>query len=165
MHLLIFRPRALFYRTNCTCRSIFLMQGCTKWRAGGAAAPPDFGTSEGAARQRRRAALLPAPPDFWPLVHPCNACLGLCWVHAVNQKARKNSESGSVVKSHKFRRKSFSQPLGHVTILIPCRDSRNQPSNSKISLNALISTFLVLIYILGQFCCFVTYGLWCFNIT
>ena len=55
----------------------------------------------------------------------------------------------------------FSQPLGHVTILIPCRDSRNQPSNSKISLNALISTFLVLIYILGQFCCIVTYGLWC----
>ena len=37
---------------------------------GGAAAPPDFGRSEGAAGQRRRAALLPAPPDFWPLVHP-----------------------------------------------------------------------------------------------
>ena len=55
--------------------------------------------------------------------------------------------------------------MGHVTRLIPCRDSRNQPSNSKISLNALISTFLVLIYILGQFCCIVTYGLWCFNIT
>ena len=70
MHLLIFRPRALFYRTNCTCRSIFLMQGCTKWRAGGAAAPPDSGGSEGAAGQRRHAALLPAPPDFWPLVHP-----------------------------------------------------------------------------------------------
>ena len=32
--------------------------------AGGAAAPPDFGRSEGAAGQRRRAALLPAPPDF-----------------------------------------------------------------------------------------------------
>ena len=32
--------------------------------AGGAAAPPDFGRSEGAAVQRRRAALLPAPPDF-----------------------------------------------------------------------------------------------------
>ena len=39
---------------------------------GGTAAPPDFGRSEGAAGQRRRAALLPAPPDFWPLVHPCN---------------------------------------------------------------------------------------------
>ena len=38
--------------------------------AGEAAAPPDFGRSEGAAGQRRRAALLPAPPDFWPLVHP-----------------------------------------------------------------------------------------------
>ena len=32
--------------------------------AGGAAAPPDFGRSEGAAGQRRRPALLPAPPDF-----------------------------------------------------------------------------------------------------
>ena len=32
--------------------------------AGGAAAPPDFGRSEGAARQRRCAALLPAPLDF-----------------------------------------------------------------------------------------------------
>ena len=30
----------------------------------GAAAPPDFGRSEGAAGQRRRAALLPAPPYF-----------------------------------------------------------------------------------------------------
>ena len=29
--------------------------------AGGAAAPPDFGRSEGAAGQRQRAALLPAP--------------------------------------------------------------------------------------------------------
>ena len=44
---------------------ITTMQACTKvggW--GGAAAPPDFGRSEGAAGQRRRAALLPAPPDF-----------------------------------------------------------------------------------------------------
>ena len=32
--------------------------------AGGAAVPPDFGRSEGAAGQRWRAALLPAPPDF-----------------------------------------------------------------------------------------------------
>ena len=32
--------------------------------AGAAATPPDFGRSEGAAGQRRRAALLPAPPDF-----------------------------------------------------------------------------------------------------
>ena len=34
--------------------------------AGGAAppSPPDFGRSEGAAGQRRCAALLPAPPDF-----------------------------------------------------------------------------------------------------
>ena len=32
--------------------------------AGGAAAPPDFGRSEGAAGQRRRAALLPAPQIF-----------------------------------------------------------------------------------------------------
>ena len=32
--------------------------------AGGAAAPPDFGRSEGAAGQRRRAALLPNPLDF-----------------------------------------------------------------------------------------------------
>ena len=36
----------------------------TSWEAGGAAAPPDFGRSEGAAGQRRRAALLPALPDF-----------------------------------------------------------------------------------------------------
>ena len=32
--------------------------------AGGAAAPPDFGRSEGAPGQRRLAALLPAPPDL-----------------------------------------------------------------------------------------------------
>ena len=36
----------------------------TSGGARGAAAPPDFGRSEGAAGQRRRAALLPAPPDF-----------------------------------------------------------------------------------------------------
>ena len=39
--------------------------------AGGAAAPTDFGRSEGAARQRRRAALLLAHPDFQTLRHPC----------------------------------------------------------------------------------------------
>ena len=43
-------------------------------RAGGAAAPPDFGRSEGAAGQRRRAAACRIttcpPPDFWPLLHP-----------------------------------------------------------------------------------------------
>ena len=39
-------------------------QGCTKGRGRGAVAPPDFGRSEGAAGQRRRPALLPAPPDF-----------------------------------------------------------------------------------------------------
>ena len=39
-------------------------------RAGGAAAPPDFGRSEGAAGQRRRAALLLAHPDFQSLRHP-----------------------------------------------------------------------------------------------
>ena len=33
-------------------------------KPGGAAAPPDFGRSEVAAGQRRRPALLPAPPDF-----------------------------------------------------------------------------------------------------
>ena len=33
-------------------------------------APPLFGRSEGDAGQRRRSALLPAPPDFWPLLHP-----------------------------------------------------------------------------------------------
>ena len=32
--------------------------------AGGAAAPPDFGRSEGVAGQRRRPTVLPAPPDF-----------------------------------------------------------------------------------------------------
>ena len=41
-------------------------------KSGGAAAPADYGRSEGAAGQRRRPALLPATPDFWPLVHPCN---------------------------------------------------------------------------------------------
>ena len=40
-------------------------------KGGGAHAPPDFGRSEGAAEQRRRAALLPAPPDFWTLQHAC----------------------------------------------------------------------------------------------
>ena len=49
-----------------------LYRHAARWEAGGAAAPPDFGRSEGAAGQRRRAALLPAPPDFWPLVHPCS---------------------------------------------------------------------------------------------
>ena len=38
-------------------------------QAGGAAAPPDFEGLEGAAGQRRRAALLPAPPDFQTLQH------------------------------------------------------------------------------------------------
>ena len=38
--------------------------------AGGAAAPPDFGRSEGAAGQRRRAALLPAPRIFDPWCIP-----------------------------------------------------------------------------------------------
>ena len=47
------------------------IQAC--WKGGGqgwGSCPPDFGRSEGAAGQRRRAALLPAPLDFWPLVHP-----------------------------------------------------------------------------------------------
>ena len=38
--------------------------------AGGAAAPPDFGRSEGTAGQRRRAALLPAPRIFDPWCIP-----------------------------------------------------------------------------------------------
>jgi hypothetical protein len=38
---------------------------------GGTYAPPDFGRIEGAARQRRRAALLLAPLDFQTLQHPC----------------------------------------------------------------------------------------------
>ena len=37
---------------------------------GGRMAPPDFGRIEGAARQRRRAALLLAPLDFQALQHP-----------------------------------------------------------------------------------------------
>ena len=39
--------------------------------AGGQGGVPDFGRSEGAAGQRRRAALLLAPPDFQTLQHAC----------------------------------------------------------------------------------------------
>ena len=44
---------------------VFYAQACRKVGAGGAAAPPNFGRSEGAAGQRR-AALLPAPQIFRP---------------------------------------------------------------------------------------------------
>ena len=44
--------------------STLLLRDAPRGGAGGAAAPPDFGRSEGAAGQRRRPALLPAPPDF-----------------------------------------------------------------------------------------------------
>ena len=43
---------------------VFINRHVASGGAGGAAAPPDFGRSEGAAGQRRRAALLPAPLDF-----------------------------------------------------------------------------------------------------
>ena len=39
-------------------------QACWKRGGRGAAVPPDFGGSEGAAGQRRRAGLLPAPQIF-----------------------------------------------------------------------------------------------------
>ena len=45
-------------------KTICMTRGVGREGAGGAAAPPDFGGSEGAAGQRRCAALLPAPPDF-----------------------------------------------------------------------------------------------------
>ena len=48
---------------------------------GGAYDPPDFGKSEGAAGQRRRAALLLAPPDFQTLQH--------AWVYVFNRLASK----------------------------------------------------------------------------
>ena len=41
-----------------------------KGEAGGAYAPPDFGRLEGAAGQRRHAALLLAPPTFRKLLTP-----------------------------------------------------------------------------------------------
>ena len=43
--------------------------------AGGAAAPPDFGRSEGAAGQRQHAALLPAPGIFDPCCIPAHLLL------------------------------------------------------------------------------------------
>ena len=43
---------------------LYLYRDAPRGGAGGAAAPPDFGRSEGAAGQRRRTALLPAPPDI-----------------------------------------------------------------------------------------------------
>ena len=103
---------------------------------------------------------------FWYVNLKAFGASFLYWVDfTVNQKAAKTLNQVLWWTATNSRRKSFSQPMGHVTRLIPCRDSRKPPSNSKISLNALISTFLVLIYILGQFCCIVTYGLWCFNVT
>ena len=44
--------------------------GMSEGGRGGSCPPPDFGRSEDAAGQRRRAALLPAPPDFQTLLHP-----------------------------------------------------------------------------------------------
>ena len=43
---------------------LLILRDAPRGGAGGAAAPPDFGRSEGAAGQRRHGALLPAPPDF-----------------------------------------------------------------------------------------------------
>ena len=43
---------------------MYTYQACNKGGGRGGQAPPLFGRSEGAAGQRRRAALLPAPPDF-----------------------------------------------------------------------------------------------------
>ena len=48
-----------------SCDDVEVPGGKTLVDAGMAeAGAPDFGRSEGAAGQRRRAALLPAPPDF-----------------------------------------------------------------------------------------------------
>ena len=44
--------------------NVSMFMGVNKGGAGVAIAPPNFGRIEGATGQRRRAALLPAPPDF-----------------------------------------------------------------------------------------------------
>ena len=54
------------------------LQGCTKGRGRWGSCPTRFWQirrrRRAAAAPRQRPALLPAPPDFWPLVHPWVKC-------------------------------------------------------------------------------------------